>query len=34
MSSKKTYNCESCDKTFETATGLWKHKKINIQNRQ
>jgi hypothetical protein len=27
MSSKKIYNCESCDKTFETATGLWKHKK-------
>ncbi len=27
MSSKKLYNCESCNKTFETATGLWKHKK-------
>jgi hypothetical protein len=27
MSTKKTYNCESCEKKFETATGLWKHKK-------
>jgi hypothetical protein len=28
---KKTYNCE-CNKTFMSTSGLWKHKKICMQN--
>ena len=34
METEKNFNCENCNKFYNTRTGLWKHKKkcINIEN--
>lgn len=30
---KKTYFCDNCDKTYETSSGLWKHKQICVETK-